>query len=148
MDDFWRRIEIRGLDDCWNWSKGKSDKGYGRYTKAKRNGMPSGSHQVAWILTNGSIPLGLYVCHSCDNPSCCNPKHLFLGTAKDNAQDKVKKGRQPKGEQIPSHKLTEDQVRSILKSNDSAITLSQYYNVSVVLIHLIKKHKSWSHLHA
>jgi hypothetical protein len=148
MDDFWKRIRVGAPNDCWDWIKGKSPKGYGRYTKAKRNGMPSGAHQVSWILTYGVIPRGLYVLHTCDNPSCCNPNHLFLGTAKDNAEDKVRKGRQPRGEQIPTHKLTWDQVNDIRLDGRKPKDISKDYNISVVMVYLILKNKSWSQSNA
>lgn len=81
------KIENNG---CWNWIGWKDRKGYGQaHFQSKR----FFSHRLSWIFYKGEIPIGLYVCHKCDNPSCCNPDHLFLGTQKDNIQDMMKKGR-------------------------------------------------------
>ena len=68
------------------------------------------AHRVSWMLHRGEIPEGVCVLHTCDTPSCVNPDHLFLGTHKDNEQDKMRKGRKPVGEKIPWHKLSEDDV--------------------------------------
>jgi hypothetical protein len=65
--------------------------GYGSFGVSKKKSTQA--HRFSWYLTNGEIPDGIYVCHKCDNPPCCNPKHLFLGTAKDNADDMRAKGR-------------------------------------------------------
>lgn len=146
MLDFWSRVSVLNPEDCWPWLKGKANNGYGRYTKAKRSGMPSGAHQVSWILTYGNIPHGLYVLHKCDNPGCVNPYHLFLGTAKDNALDKVSKNRQPRGEQISSHKLTSLQVKQIKEDTRSTKDIAKAYNVSSVLIFKIKRNESWRHI--
>lgn len=80
---------------CWEWAKGKDKDGYGQCHAsyvAKKAGVTR-AHQLAYITWVGKIPKGVFVCHTCDNPSCCNPKHLFLGTPLDNNKDMVKKGR-------------------------------------------------------
>jgi hypothetical protein len=79
-------------ESCWDWSAKKDKNGYGRFSP---NGMNSQmpAHRFSWELHNGPIPEGMFVCHRCDNPSCTNPEHLFLGTPQDNMSDKVAKGR-------------------------------------------------------
>jgi len=84
---FWKQVDKSGGDDaCWIWNGYKLTSGYGQYYHV-------GAHRVAWIETHGDIPDNLLVCHHCDNPSCVNPKHLFLGTHRDNTQDMIAKGR-------------------------------------------------------
>lgn len=76
---------------CLVWSgKSFNQQGYGI---VRHNGRNTSAHRLAWILANGPIPEGLHVCHRCDNPPCCNPEHLFIGTRKDNMQDCLAKGR-------------------------------------------------------
>lgn len=75
---------------CWIWVGSKTEKGYGRFCMEGKNLR---SHRVAYELYVGDIPPGMFVCHSCDEPSCCNPKHLWLGTNADNQRDKMDKGR-------------------------------------------------------
>src|SRR5258708_7787002 len=85
----------RGENDCWLWCAGKTHDGYGRFNYRNKNNKSKHimAHRFMWELINGAIPEGLLVLHSCDNPSCVNPKHLFLGTHVDNMQDMVSKGR-------------------------------------------------------
>lgn len=92
---FWEKVDILGKDDCWEWKAGKSKDGYGRF---KLRGKTYYAHRISWFLKNGTIPHGILVCHDCDNPSCENPSHFFLGTNKNNRQDASKKGRLPTGE--------------------------------------------------
>lgn len=91
---FWLKINKGPKDTCWESKFSKRCGGYGRFWAFGRD-IPT--HRVAWVLTNGEIGDELIVCHKCDNPPCCNPEHLFLGTHKDNAMDKSMKGRSPAG---------------------------------------------------
>lgn len=94
LERFFSKIDTRGPMDCWNWVATKNQKGYGRIKVDK---MWYSAHRFLWQLVNGPIPRGLLVCHSCDNPSCCNPNHLWLGTHQENMDDMVEKGRSIKG---------------------------------------------------
>jgi hypothetical protein len=88
---FWSRVQRGGKDECWPWIGGCTDKnGYGQMRFRGKNEL---THRIAYILTHGSIPDGLFACHHCDNPPCCNPHHLFEGTALDNMRDAISKGR-------------------------------------------------------
>ena len=111
-DRFWTKVERLGPDDCWPWKAAprRKDQGYGAFWL---NGRHQPSSKVAWLLTNGSVPEMQQVCHRCDNPSCCNPNHMFLGTNKDNNDDKVAKGRHVFGERVWTAKLSPDDVRFI-----------------------------------
>jgi hypothetical protein len=90
IDSFWAKVDIKGLDECWPWKLSKSNEGYGRFSFGDRCVR---AHRFAYQVSHGEIPNGLRVLHTCDNPTCCNPTHLWIGTDNDNCQDKIAKGR-------------------------------------------------------
>lgn len=89
-----RKVEFQEkvdkTDSCWNWKAYTDKDGYGIFSLQNKNHR---AHKLAYLWNKGEIPEGLNVCHSCDNPSCVNPDHLWLGTQKDNQQDMAQKGR-------------------------------------------------------
>jgi hypothetical protein len=88
---FWSKVDMSGgLDACWPWQGELSKVGYGRFWVGKGNVL---AHRAAKEITAGPIPAGLVVMHHCDNPVCCNPVHLSVGTARENVLDAVRKGR-------------------------------------------------------
>lgn len=84
--DFWSYVKKSHEHGCWTWTWVRDRKGYGRW----RNKL---AHRVSWEVRNGPIPDGLYICHTCDNPPCVNPAHLYAGTHEDNTRDAVERGR-------------------------------------------------------
>ena len=110
VNRFWSKVDQSGgVDSCWNWTASLRNT-YGQFSI---NGKPNYAHRLAYELTHGAIPSTLDILHSCDNRKCCNPAHLFPGTNLDNMRDKVKKGRQAKGESSGTAKITAAQVQSI-----------------------------------
>ena len=95
IDRFWKYVDLpfdATNDECWNWIGGKDKDGYGVFgLSSKRKAIRA--HKFSYIFYKGQLGKPLQVCHTCDNPSCVNPSHLFLGTAKDNVQDCHRKGR-------------------------------------------------------
>ena len=142
---FWSHVDIRGDDECWPWLIGTDPDGYGR---SKHVGEQR-AHRVAYRLACGPIPEGEIVRHSCDNPPCCNPRHLLTGTHADNAKDKVDRGRSPvrKGDLNTQAKLTPDQVMTIYSDRRYYGEIVAEYGISKETVWDIKAKRSWRHLH-
>ena len=90
LDRLLNKVKIDEVTDCWEYQGGKNNIGYGMIRDDKRMRT---THRVSYEEHKGPIPPGMCVCHTCDNPICCNPNHLWLGTRKQNTQDMVSKGR-------------------------------------------------------
>jgi hypothetical protein len=144
IESFFKKIDRKGDDDCWEWNS-YTRGGYGR---VRIGGTLYGATRMLWRLVHGSDPIGQYICHKCDNPGCCNPSHLFLGSAADNNDDKEKKGRgkHPIGEAAGLAKLTEEDVIRIFTSAESATVLGRQYGVASTAIDSIRKGRSWGHV--
>lgn len=144
---FWSSVIVTADDNkCWEWSGIKDYDGYGII----KIGNIYKAHRFAWSYPDYIIPPKMLICHSCDNPSCCNPKHLFLGTLRDNSDDKVQKGRNPRGESHGMHKLSADQVIEIrlryAEGNVSSLELGNEYGVHRKTIIAIVKRRAWKHI--
>lgn len=132
-------------DACWVWSKYTNKQGYGQLTFHATQHFV---HRVAWELHNGPVPEGLYVLHHCDNPPCCNPSHLWLGTLRDNNYDCKSKGRRvdTHGSDRYNAKLTEQFVRQIRVSSYSERALAKKYHVGRITIRSVKGRLRWAHV--
>lgn len=152
-DRFWSGVDrSSGPDACWPWKRGRKRHGYGSFAVSKTRIVIA--HRFAWELTNGD-PGELLVCHRCDNPPCCNPAHLFLGTSKDNVQDAIVKGRPGfvppvrHGEKNHATKLSADSVREIrarAAAGQRHREIGERFGVSDVTVSSIVRRKTWAHV--
>lgn len=111
---FWKKVNKLSEDECWEWQAGKDKDGYGKFMRNIREQYRA--HRYSYELHNNVLPPpSLVVCHSCDNPACVNPKHLFLSTTQGNVKDRVSKNRTASGENHHNSKLTKEQVLEIRK---------------------------------
>lgn len=143
---FWKYLRITDTG-CWEWQRGLSEQGYGKlYWNGERY-----THRIVWILCWGDIPEGLCVCHHCDNPPCCNPLHLFLGTDADNLDDMRKKGRWwvPVGEDSAPAKMKTVQILDIIRRREEGVpvkVLAEEFSLNPSTISKIALRKRWKHL--
>lgn len=149
LERFFKKVKVLDKEACWEWQGAKYHFGHGSFWHKNRT---TGAHRFSYELHFGEIPKGKEICHKCDNPSCVNPAHLFLGTHKENMQDcaKKKRMRDSRGELNGRNKLKNEDVlaiRSLYKpGRRSLITLAEKYGVDKSLIWLVVKRKVWSHI--
>lgn len=142
---FWSRVERGAPEECWPWL-GAKQKGYGRFGWSR---FYMRAHRAAFSLAHpGILSSGDVVCHRCDNPSCCNPDHLWVGTPADNIADKIEKGRQPRGETHGSAKVTIHQAKRILLDTRSHREVAGELGVSISTVYRIRTGRNWKFLSA
>ena len=133
--------------ECWEYQGGKHKFGYGMINRSgSKASEVTTSHAYGWEVENGPVPDGMFVLHKCDNPPCCRPDHLFLGTHQDNVDDMCGKERHQHGEKHCRAKLTETEVLEIRASTGSERQLAKKYGVTDSAIHLIRSMRTWKHL--
>jgi len=141
---FWAKVDRSG--DCWVWIAGTTEWGYGRF---RMDGRLYLAHRVAYMFLVGPVPDGMGVLHRCDNPPCCNPAHLFLGTDADNSHDCIEKGRNARGERGGKAKLSEldvQDLRQLYASGMSFQRLAPLYGVSVRTVRAVVNRETWKHV--
>lgn len=140
-----------GESACWNWIGCKGRQGYGNIRVDNKTML---SHRARWQDEHGEIPGGMVVCHTCDNPSCCNPRHLWLGTQQENVADMIEKGRFPtpvgrKGESSHLAKLAPSDIAGILAMRAAGIPrkeVAAQVGVSPSHVWRIETGKAWRHI--
>lgn len=148
-EKFWLFVGRGSGDACWEWQGKRFPNGYGCFLVSTVGKL---AHRVSYEIHTGHPPGDLKVCHQCDNPSCVNPNHLFLGTTMENIHDAIQKGRKAvlRGEKSSVSKLTKEQVIEIRRLYNvdglPAPEISARFNISTQSISGIAYFKSWRHV--
>ena len=150
-----QRLLTKMDNGCLEFGGTKLRKGYGIFVIGSRKDGTRDhvlAHRAAYQIANGKIPNGMVVCHSCDNPSCCNPKHLFLGTHQDNSDDMLKKGRHIagilRGAENPNAKFSEEIVLEVASGKVSCSQAQDKYGMSKSHFYRLRNNEAWKHITA
>jgi hypothetical protein len=147
-DYFLQKVDISSPNSCWPWLGSLREGGHGSWAyRCYQNGTKIASREI-FKLFKGD-PGILYVCHLCGNARCCNPDHLYLGTPKENQQDRLKHNTSNRGSRCGTAKLTEENVKEIKKLIKNKIKLkeiAEVFKVSESTIKAIKQKKNWAHI--
>jgi hypothetical protein len=154
VERFWSKVDKGAPNECWEWTGYTNEDGYGGFSYDTSSHGPGRhsfqSHRFAYFVNTEINPGKNLVLHTCDNPPCCNPDHLFLGTAKDNIEDCVRKGRHvptgSPGETNPKAKLTEAQVQLIREMNGSQRAIAKCFGVAKFTVQRIRSGAGWKHV--
>ena len=135
IDKFWSLVDKHRADECWNWTGDKYPiTGYGRFSFT---GEMRYAHRLAYSLSNGEIPPGACILHSCDNPLCCNPKHLRAGTQAENVADRDCKLRGGHGGRSPKYKVKRDFILKNCKTTEDIVSVAKKFNCTPQNIYAI-----------
>lgn len=148
---FWEKVNKVDDNECWEWTAYTNACGYGAMELSRKSVL---AHRVSWVIHRGPIPDKMCILHSCDNPACVNPSHLFMGTRSDNMLDMWEKGRQGdrnvSGSSNPSAKLREGDIvniREMYRSGKHTIeSIARLFPVSPSQIYNIVIYKQWRHV--
>ena len=127
---------------CWGWTGAVNSHGRA-HMQADRRGLWSNASRIAYRVLVGAVPEGLFVLHTCDNPLCCNPRHLYAGTPAQNNADMANRGRSTRGERHPGRKISADDARAIRASTERSRVLADRYGLSMSHIAHIRKGDFW-----
>lgn len=132
-------------NECWIWQGGRFGCGYGALS---HGGIQMASHRASYLIFKGDFESSLFVCHHCDVPLCCNPDHLFVGSAKDNSRDMFSKGRNAdlRGELNAMAQLSSEQARAIAFDTRSNSVVANESGVTASNISCIRNGHTWSHV--
>lgn len=154
LEDRFRRIGwATTAGGCWEWKGSRNGRGYGQVSSGRRSAsghmQPMLAPRASWEIHRGPIPPGMAICHTCDNPPCVNPEHLFLGTRRDNNADMARKRRSLNGERSPQSKLTDSQVDAIREryaaGGVSQEALAAEYGISRSYVSMLARRVSRKH---
>lgn len=137
-EEFWSRFAVKEDTGCWEWTMARHFRGYGKIRTLKKDYQ---THRLAWQIVHGPLPRDVFVCHKCDNPSCGNPDHLFVGSPKDNTHDAMKKGRLAHGERCNLAKLSDAQVKEIAAAEGTQQQIADKYGVTQSCVSRIKNRR-------
>ncbi len=149
VDRFREKFDEGAPDECWEWQAGMFKSGYGAIRLGPPDNKVAYAHRVSYELHVGGIPDGLCVLHRCDNPSCVNPGHLFLGTRQENMEDKVRKGRQNRGSSVGTSKLHEGDVREIRLLGSRGLKqeeIAERFGVTASRVSDVLSGRAWKHV--
>ena len=145
-DRFWEKVVLKGPDECWEWTGATWADGAGQFYVNGKETVEK-AYRASFIINFGPIPDGMLVCHHCDNRRCVNPRHLFLGTQKDNMSDAAVKGRISSGERHYNSKLSFAFVSEIRilyeKGGFTHKSLAKKYGVASATISDLLRGATW-----
>lgn len=145
---YWAKVERGVQDECWHWTAAKTPAGYG---KQKLSWGFAYAHHIALFLDGRTRPAGAIALHSCDNPSCVNPRHLSWGTQKQNMAQAISRGRAPHEGRVAGEKngnavLTADQVLEIRTDRRTQPEIARDYGISRSLVSAVQRREAWRHV--
>jgi len=144
---FWQQIKVDEQTECWIWQLALATRGYGQVSIKRKSYR---AHRIAYELFYKESAKGKLVCHTCDNPPCINPHHLFLGTAKENTQDMIQKSRHYHGERHHFAKLTAQAVLDMrnrhAKGDVTIAQLAREYGISEPSANRVIAGITWRHV--